>query len=88
MENHINGISMNLKTRLACLCQRKFISSLNTRKIIANGVFNRGLTYCMPLRGEIEYQDFNNLQVLHNRAVPTSELLVRLPPRSSRNIFF
>ena len=53
--------------------------------MVANGVFNSVLSYCMPVWGGCDKEDLDSLQILQNRA---AQLVVRLPPRTNRDILF
>ena len=84
-KSHICELKSKLKKRLACLSQLKYISKSSTRKMVANGVFNSVLSYCMPVWGGCDKEDLDSLQILQNRA---AQLVVRLPPRTNRDILF
>ena len=64
----IKELSSKLKERSGCLSQLKFVQKQDSRKIMANGIFNSVLSYCMPLWGGCDKEDINSLQVLQNRA--------------------
>ena len=53
--------------------------------MIANGIFNSVLSYCMPLWGGCNKEDIDSLQVLKNRA---AQIVSRLPLRTSRKNMF
>jgi len=84
-KSQINYLCRKLMQRIACLSQLKFVRSFKPRKMIANGLFNSVLMYCMPVWGGCDIQDINRLQILQNRAV---QLVTKHPPRTHRNIMF
>ena len=53
--------------------------------MIANGIFNSVLSYCMPLWGGCNKEDIDSLQVLKNRA---AQIVSRLPQEQAEKICF
>ena len=59
--------------------------SRSNKKNIVEGVFNSVLCYCLPLFGGCSKAEAKVLQVLQNRA---AQVVLRLPPRTSRSFMF
>ena len=74
-----------LKKRLAGLNRLRFILDFKIRKNIVQGVFNSVLCYCLPLFGGCAKGEIQALQVQQNQA---AQIVLKLPPRSSRDFMY
>ena len=81
----IKELTAKLKKRLAGLEKLKYVMRKDTKKNIVEGVFNSVLCYCLPLFGGCNKSEINMLQVQQNRA---AQIVLSLPPRSSRDLMF
>ena len=81
----VDELKSKLKTRLTGLRKVRNIVPSSHRKVIAEGIFNSVLTYCIPLWGGCDKGDTQDLQVLQNRA---AQHVLLLPQRSNRNRMF
>ena len=81
----VKSLAEKLKTRLTGLEKLKFVMSRSNKKNIVEGVFNSVLCYCLPLFGGCSKAEAKVLQVLQNRA---AQVVLRLPPRTSRSFMF
>ena len=52
------------------------------RKMLAEGLFNSVIVYCLPVFGGMELGDMKEIQLLQNKA---ARLVCRAPPRSNRS---
>ena len=84
-QNQCRLLCRRLQTRLEGLGKLKFIVQENTRKILAEGLFNSVLVYCLPLYGGCDKGDLHSLQVLQNKA---AQVVTHSPPRSHRNTMY
>ena len=79
---HILELLKKLKKRLAGLAHLKFVLPYNLRKVVAEGLFNSVLGYCLPLFGGCNVAEVKDLQVLQNKA---AQMVTHSPPRAIRN---
>ena len=84
-DSQVSALKSKLSQRLCGLMHLKSVCPLNIRKIIAEGLFNSVLLYCLPLFGGLEKKHIKELQTLQNKA---ARLVCNLPPRSSRQELF
>ena len=71
-----------LKKSIAGLAHLKFVLPYNLRKVVAEGLFNSVLGYCLPLFGGCNVAEVKDLQVLQNKA---AQMVTHSPPRAIRN---
>ena len=83
--SQVRSLAEKLKKRLCGLEKLKYVMKNNDKKKVVEGVFNSVLCYCLPLFGGCNGGDIAVLQVLQNRA---AHVVVKMPPRTSRNILF
>ena len=67
-QEQVRFLCKKLQTRLEGLGRLKFIVQENTRKMLAEGLFNSVLVYCLPLYGGCDKGDLHAMQVLQNKA--------------------
>ena len=72
---------LKLRKRIAGLEKLKYIAPSSVLKVIAGGVFNSVMIYCLPLFGGTEKGHIRSLQVLQNRV---TQIVCRAPPRTNR----
>ena len=75
------SLMLKLKKRVAGLEKIKYVVPFSVRKVIAEGVFNSVLIYCLPLFDGTEKVHIRNLQILQNRV---TQIVCRAPPRTNR----
>ena len=81
----IANLKSKLAKRLACLAKLQHSCPYSLRKIIAEGVFNSLLLYCLPLYGGLDKKHIIEVQTLQNKA---ARLVCRAPPRSERSMLY
>ena len=79
---HIAHLKGKLKLRVVGIQKLRFVLPTCKLKLVAEGIFNSLLTYCIPLWGCCEASDIRSLQVLQN--VVARHVLKR-PVRSQRS---
>ena len=79
---HIAHLKGKLKVRVVGIQKLRFVLPTCKLKLVAEGIFNSLLTYCIPLWGCCESSDIRSLQVLQN--VVARHVLKR-PVRSHRS---
>ena len=84
-QNQCRLLCKRLQTRLVGLRKLYFIVQENTRKMLAEGLFNSVLVYCLPLYGGCDKGDLHALQVLQNKA---AQVVTQSPPRSHRDTMY
>ena len=82
---HIAELQSKLKTRLTGLLQVRYVLSTKYMKVIAEGIFNSVLIYCIPLWGGCDKGHVKSLQVMQNTA---ARHVLNLPPWSNRSSMF
>ena len=65
---HIREITSKLKKRLVAVGCLKYVLPFSQRKIVAEGLINSVMAYCLPVFGGCTKNDFKDLQVLQNKA--------------------
>ena len=75
-------LQLRLKKRLSGLQKLKNILPIHKMKLVADGMFNSVMTYCLPVFGGCDKADINALQVLQNQA---AKLVTKCPPRTRRD---
>ena len=78
----VENLLGKLKKRLVGLAKLKFIVPYNTRKTIAQGIFNSVLVYCLPLFAGCDIAHIKAVQVLQNKA---AQIVTNSPPRANRS---
>ena len=82
---HMEELQSKLKTRLTGLLKVRYVLTPKYMKVIAEGIFNSVLIYCIPLWAGCDKGDMKSLQVLQNTA---ARHVLNLPPRASRSEMF
>ena len=82
---NMSELQSKLKTRLTGLLKVRYVLSLKYMKVIAEGIFNSVLIYCIPLWAGCDQGDLKSLQVLQNTA---ARHVLNLPPMANRNSMF
>ena len=78
----VDFVKSKLKKRLGALSRLKFCLPINFAKIIAEGIFNSILIYCLPLYGGCDIGEIKDLQIIQNKA---AQIVTNSPPRSQRS---
>ena len=78
----LHELQLKLKKRLSGLQKLKNILPSHKMKLVADGMFNSVMTYCLPVFGGCDKADINALQVLQNQA---AKLVTKCPPRTRRD---
>ena len=81
----VTSLLVKLKTRLGGLFHLQKICPFKVRKMIAEGIFNSTMNYCISLFGGMGKQNCNSIQILQNRA---ARFVCNLPPQTSRTELF
>ena len=66
---------------MEALAHIRNIAPYPVRKMIANGIFNSVLTYCLPLFGDYGVTNLKEIQILQNTA---AQIVSHSPPRAAR----
>ena len=64
----IRGVTEKMKKRLVAIAHLKFVLPFQQRKLVADGLLNSVLTYCLPLFGGCSQSEVKDLQILQNKA--------------------
>ena len=64
---HIKELESKLKKRLVGISYLKYVLPFQERKLVADGLFNSVLSYCLPLFGGCNRNHVRDLQVLQNK---------------------
>ena len=78
---HFDSLMLRLKKRIAGLTKLKYIVPFNVRKVLAEGLFNSVMIYCLPVFGGTEKGNIRQLQVLQNKVL---QIVCHAPPRANR----
>ena len=65
---HVREITGKLKSRLVALRHLKYVLPFLQRKILAEGIVNSVLSYCLPLYGGCNIGEIKDLQILQNKS--------------------
>jgi len=84
-KSHITTLKSKLKKRLVALTNLRFTAPFNTKKLVADGIFNSIMVYCLPLFGGCDGVHIKELQILQNKA---AQVVCNVPPRFSRKLLF
>ena len=82
---HVQEVCGKLKKRLVAVSCLKFVLPFHERKLVADGLINSVLAYCLPLFGGCNKNDVRDLQVLQNKA---ARIVCHAPPLASRHRMF
>ena len=82
-KQQVSMLVSKLSKRLKGLSHIQFICPFEVRKIIASGIFNSVLMYCLPLFGGMEKGLLKEIQIMQNKA---GRLVCRAPNRTNRSI--
>ena len=82
---HINALKSKLSKRLIGLNNLRYTCPFVLRKIIAEGIFNSVIGYCLPVFGGMVTSDLKDLQILQNKA---ARIVCNASPRSNRQALF
>ena len=78
---HVGYLVSKLRKRLVALAHIRNIAPYPVRKMIAIGIFNSVLTYCLPLFGDCGVNNLKEIQILQNKA---AQIVSHSPPRAAR----
>ena len=67
-DTHVSNLKTNLSRRLAGLRCIISLCPKSVRKLLAEGIFNSVLVYCLPLYGGLSKHHVQDIQVLQNKA--------------------
>ena len=67
-DTHVSNLKTNLSRRLAGLRCIISLCPKSVRKLLAEGIFNNVLVYCLPLYGGLSKHHVQDIQVLQNKA--------------------
>ena len=65
---HITELALKLKSRIVAIRYLKYVLPFQQRKILAEGIVNSVLTYCLPLYGGCTRGEIKELQIIQNMA--------------------
>ena len=82
---HIQEVCGKLKKRLVADSRLKFVLPFLERKLVADGLINSVIAYCLPLFGGCNRNDIKDLQVLQNKA---ARIICHAPRLACRNKMF
>ena len=82
---HITELSKKMKKRLVAIAHLKFVLPFQQRKLVADGLLNSVLAYCLPLFGGCTQSEVKDLQILQNKA---ARIVCHAPYWASRKMMF
>ena len=82
---HITELALKLKSRIVAIRYLKYVLPFQQRKILAEGIVNSVLTYCLPLYGGCTRGEIKELQIIQNMA---ARIVCHAPRLASRSEMF